>query len=319
MRVGAIDIGSNSIRLLVGDIAGTSPNGGNVKAVARASDTCRLGRGLGRSGLIDWGTAGRAADLAAEFARRARALGAVHTLIGATAALRSASNGAEVAGLIAERAGLPVRILTGDEEARLVYRAVVTGLGPPALRSSCVVFDLGGGSTEVVSGMGAEAGRWVSLPIGAVSLTERYLTTNPPSGHERSVLEKAVRDEIMHGCAYLPERSPVLAGVGGTVTVLALLDRGLSTYEPSLIEGWVIAHHRLEGLVERLAASSQEDRRNWPAMGEGCADIVVAGAVAVGLLAERFPSAGLVCSTQGLRFALARLPAEEAGLGGDGR
>lgn len=311
MRVAAIDIGSNSIRLLVAEARLKSQDGLELKAVARAGEPCRLGRGLGKTGTIEPGAARLAGDLVTEFADRARALGAEHLVAGATAALREARNGLEVAGQIGEQSGLEVRILTGEEEARLVYGSVVSGLGPIASRSSCVVFDIGGGSTEVVSGVGLDAGRWTSLPIGAVSLTERFLNSNPPSTTDLDQARGAIRDIIMHNCALMPDRTPLLAGVGGTVTVLGLIDRTLTSYDPALLEGWLITRERLAALVQRLVGSSQEERRNLPAMGEGRADIVVAGCLVVSLLIERFPSAGLVCSTQGLRYGLARMAAEE--------
>ena len=312
MRVGAIDIGSNSVRLLVADFQVRAGDLSAAVAVARAGESCRLGRGLGRTGNVDPEMAERAATLATEFARRARSLGAVHTLVGATAALRNAANGAWVASMITDRTGLPVRILTGDEEARLVYQSVVAGLGARVHRHACVVFDIGGGSTEVVSGVGERPGRWVSLPFGAVSLTERHLLSNPPSAEEISGLEAEVERDIMHDCALLPDRAPVLVGVGGTVTVLASMDRQLMAYDPGQLEGWTITLSSLEALVTRLLDSRQEDRGLWPVMGEGRADIIVAGSLVVRALIRRFPSSGLVCSTQGLRYGLARLAADEA-------
>ena len=307
MRVGAIDIGSNSIRLLVADV----PSGGKpLVTIARAGEPCRLARGLGANGLIDLGLAERAASLVAEFAARARSLGSGRLIAGATAALRNAENGSLVAGQIEARAGVPVRILTGDQEAQLVYQAVVSGLGAMGGRGACVVFDIGGGSTEVVSGVGASSGRWTSLPFGAVSLTERFLPSNPPSSEQMNDLVSHVQEHIMHECALMPRETPVLAGVGGTVTVLGMMDRELSSYEPSLLEGWRIERSRLDVLVDRLCSTSEVDRRRWPAMGEGRADIVIAGALAVRCLMERFPSNALVCSTQGLRYGLARMAAE---------
>jgi exopolyphosphatase/guanosine-5'-triphosphate,3'-diphosphate pyrophosphatase len=311
MRVCAIDIGSNSIRLLVAELANPELPGSAMTTLARAGEVCRLGRGLDRTGTIEPELAERAGSLAAEFLRRARNLGVSHVIIGATAALRNAANGPEVAAIISGKTGVPVRILSGVDEARLVYRSVVSGLGAGALRSACVVFDLGGGSTEVVSGMGEEAGRWVSLPFGAVSLTERHLASDPPGASEIDALRAEVRKYLMHECAYMPSRTPLLAGVGGTITVLASMDRELSAYEPALIEGWVIRPDRLRALVARLESASNDERRSLSVMGEGRADIIVAGALVVSELAARFPAPGLVCSTRGLRYGLARLAAQE--------
>jgi exopolyphosphatase/guanosine-5'-triphosphate,3'-diphosphate pyrophosphatase len=310
MRVAAIDVGSNSIRLLVADVAGGGPTD-SLETVARAGEACRLGRGLDKTGLIEAEMLERATGLVAEFARRARSLGATRTIVGATAALRSAANGGEAAERIRERTGLPVRILTGDQEARLVYRAVVGGLGAAARRSACVVFDLGGGSTEVVSGVGESVGRWASLPFGAVTLTERHIHSNPASEADAASIVAEVEQHLMHHCALMPESAPILAGVGGTVTVLATLDRGLTTHEPTLIEGWTIESSRLEARVRQLASSSDAERDDLAMLGTGRADIVVAGALAVGVIARRFRSRGLVCSTQGLRYGLARWAAEE--------
>lgn len=313
MRFGAIDIGSNSVRLLVAEFRGSGSDDVRVVTVARAGEACRLGRGLAETGKVDPETAERAASLATSFANRARSLGAENIVAAATAALRTAANGVDVAEMIAARCGVPVRILTGDDEARLVYRSVILGLGRSARNSSAVVFDIGGGSTEVVSGVGDEAGRWTSLPFGAVSLTEKFLSSDPPAEAEMDALESEVRDLIMHQCAYMPEKAPVLAGVGGTITVLAMLDRELETYEPGRLEGWAITAERLAELTDRIRGTALKERRRWPAMGEGRADIVVAGALVVSLLMERFPSSALVASTRGLRFALAQLAAEEAG------
>jgi len=310
MRVGAIDIGSNSIRLLVADVlAGALP--GELVTVARAGESCRLARGLDQTGQVDQEMAERAAVLAGEFARRARSLGAGHTVAGATAALRRASNGPDVAALIGARTGVPVRILTGEEEARLVYQAVLSGLGGGARRNACIVFDLGGGSTEIVSGIGHEVGRWVSLPLGAVNLTERFVRSNPLSHSDMESLDREVGSHIMHSCAYMPESAPILAGVGGTVTVLASMDREIAAYDPGLIEGWTIKVSRLEDLAQRVLSSTSEERDGWLVLGKGRSDIVVAGTLVIRQLARRFRSTGLVCSTHGLRYGLARLAATE--------
>jgi len=309
VRVGAIDVGTNSIRLLVAEV---SLDGGatNLLTLARAGEPCRLGRGLERTGRIDPEIAARAADLVKDFVGRARALGAARLRIGATAALRGAANGAEIGATIAEKSGVPVHILSGDEEAQLVYEAVVIGLGSVARSSACVVFDLGGGSTEVVSGVGARAGRWASLSFGAVSLTERHLGNGPPTPAMIESLERHVRVELGAALIAMPESTPLLAGVGGTVTVLAALDRGLDAYEPSRIEGWTIGRDRLEVLVDRVLGSSEADRRTWAVMGRGRSDIVVAGVLVVRLMMERFRARALVCSTQGLRYGLARQAAK---------
>jgi exopolyphosphatase/guanosine-5'-triphosphate,3'-diphosphate pyrophosphatase len=310
MRVGAIDIGSNSIRLLVADISSAGGPDGLV-TVARAGEPCRLARGLDQTGQVDMEMAERAATLSAEFVRRARSLGAGYTLAGATAALRRASNGVDVAALIGARTGVPVRILSGEEEARLVYEAVVSGLGAGARRSACIVFDLGGGSTEIVSGMGAEVGRWVSLPFGAVNLTERFIRSNPMNDSDMEAIDAEVERHLMHECASMPPTAPILAGVGGTVTVLASLDRQIDTYDPAMIEGWTIRSDRLEQLTTQVARSTSEEREGWAVLGRGRSDIVVAGALVIRRLARRFRSSGLLCSTHGLRYGLARLAAQE--------
>jgi exopolyphosphatase/guanosine-5'-triphosphate,3'-diphosphate pyrophosphatase len=314
VRVCAIDVGSNSVRLLIADVKGD----GAVTSIVRAGEPCRLGRGLHHSGVIETAMADRAAGLALDFVNRGRSLGARRFLIGATAALRDATNGEEVAARIAGRCRVPVRILTGEQEAQLVYEAVVAGLGGPARRSSCVVFDLGGGSTEVVSGFGPSAGRRTSLPFGAVSLTERFLRANPPADSEIEALDEYVGQELERRCTGMPDETPVLAGVGGTVTAFGVMDRGLKAYDPDLVEGWLIEGPRLEALAALLIRTSEAERRAMTVLGSGRADIVVAGAQVVLLLARRFRSRGLICSTRGLRYALARMAVDEGAEGPEG-
>ena len=188
---------------------------------------------------------------------------------------------------------------------------MVLGLGSRARESQCVVFDLGGGSTEVVSGVGLQPGRWNSLGFGAVSLTERLLPGDPPDDETLATARLRIRDELMQGCALLPERATLLAGVGGTVTVLASIDRGLAEYDPTALEGWWIERGAVLAMADRVARMSYRERRALPIMGEGRADIIGAGALVVEALVQRFDSTGLVCSTQGLRYGLARLAAEE--------
>jgi len=311
MRVGAIDIGSNSVRLLVAEVPDREPWGPQLDTLARAGEACRLGRGLHETGRVDEALVERAGAIVGEFLRRARGLGARQIVAAATAALRRATNGAAAAERMSELAGIPIRILSEADEARLVYRSVVMGLGKTVRGSQCVVFDLGGGSTEIASGVGERLGRWTSLPFGAVTLTERLVAGDPPTDLQLAEARHWLHQELMHGCASFPERTAVLVGVGGTITVLAALDAGMSTYDPTQLEGAFLARDRLLRLVDRVVHSTLAERRAMPIMGEGRADIVGTGTLVVESLVERFRAPGLLCSTQGLRYGLARLAAEE--------
>jgi exopolyphosphatase/guanosine-5'-triphosphate,3'-diphosphate pyrophosphatase len=193
MRVGAIDIGSNSVRLLVAEVRDAKAWGPGLETIARAGEPCRLGKGLHETGRVDDELVDRAGVLVGEFLRRARGLGARSVVAAATAALRRATNGAAAAERVSEVAGVPVRILSEADEARLVYRSVILGSGESVRGSQTVVFDLGGGSTEIVSGVGERLGRWTSLAFGAVTLTERLLASDPPTEDELRTSRQWVR------------------------------------------------------------------------------------------------------------------------------
>jgi exopolyphosphatase/guanosine-5'-triphosphate,3'-diphosphate pyrophosphatase len=135
--------------------------------------------------------------------------------------------------------------------------------------------------------------------------------SDPPTEAELAASRDWVRQELMHGCASFPDRVAVLAGVGGTITVLAALEAGMNAYDPTLLEGAFMPRERVLALVDRLVRATHEERRAMPVMGEGRADIVGTGALVVEGLLERFQAPGLICSTQGLRYGLARLAGEE--------
>ncbi|MBK7368358.1 MAG: hypothetical protein IPJ04_10735 [Candidatus Eisenbacteria bacterium] len=267
MRFGAIDIGSNSIRLLVAELPEGDRWSSVLETVARAGEPCQLGQGLHETGMVAEDLVERAAHLTAEFVRRARSLGAQHVIAAATAALRSARNGEAVAARLGERSGLPVRILSGDDEARLMYRAVVLGLGQRARQSQCVVFDLGGGSTEVVSGVGHQPGRWNSLPFGAVSLTERWLPGDPPTEETIQRAQAHIAEVVMQGCALMPERTTLPGGCGRHGHG-AGLDRARPVrLRPRGARRAVDRPARTREIIHQLVGLSHEQRRELPIMG----------------------------------------------------
>jgi exopolyphosphatase/guanosine-5'-triphosphate,3'-diphosphate pyrophosphatase len=306
MRVAAIDIGTNSIRLLVAE---AMQGDQRLKPLVRQGEACRLGQGLAESGSIGEEMLERACRVVGEMAELARRHGVRRLVVAATEAIRVSSNREGVLARLGAAAGVPVRVLSGQEEAELVYGAVAESMGRPGEHGSLVVFDIGGGSTEVVSGVGNTAGRAVSLPVGAVTLSERLLLGDPPSRLELTAVDDVVKQILILNCALFPKRPPVMAGVGGTVTILASMHLGLEQYDPGRIDGTVIPAAAVEEMTARLSRMSRRERLAVPVMGEGRADIVVAGArIALGLV-RFFEASALMASSQGLRYALARMAA----------
>ena len=252
LRVGAIDLGTNSTRLLVAEV-----EGGHVEEIGRGLEITRLGEGVdSRRRLLPVPVA-RVRNVLADFRRELDRLGVERTLAVATSAVRDAENGEAFLGEVEWSYGFSTRLLSGDEEARLTYRGVTAGrsLGP-----GTVVVDIGGGSTELIL-----ADRHASLDIGCVRMTERF-----------------GEDEDAIG-AYVGSVTPELdvryaVGVAGTVTSLAALDLGLVDYDPERVHGHVLTASAIAGQLDRLAALSLEDRRRLPGLEPERAPVIVAGA-----------------------------------------
>src|SRR6478672_9831347 len=217
MRVGAVDLGTNSTRLLVADV-----EDGRIEEIARLSEITRLGEGVDeRRKLLPLPVA-RVRNVLSDYRRELEQLGAERVLAIGTSAVRDADNGEAFLGEVEWSYGFKSRLLSGEEEAELTRRGVANGR---ALGDETVVLDVGGGSTELIT-----AHDRVSIDLGCVRLTERHLHSDPPTSEELAEAARAVREA-------LPDWSPNDAiGVAGTVTSLAALELG--AYDPERIHGF---------------------------------------------------------------------------------
>src|SRR5436190_23298107 len=238
MRVGVVDLGTNSTRLLVADVQDS-----HVDEVARELTITRLGEGVDtRRKLLPLPMA-RVRNVLADYRRELEGLGAERVLAIGTSSLRDAENGEAFLGEIEWSYGFSTRLLSGDEEAALTFRGVSDGR---ELDARTLVLDIGGGSTELVLD-----GSRTSLDVGSVRLTERFIHSDPPTTDELNAAAEAID---------LPDLQPTSAiGVAGTVTTLAALELGV--YDPERVHGHRITRESAEEQLERLASLPLAQRR----------------------------------------------------------
>lgn len=301
MRVAAIDVGTNTVLLLVAEARGR----GAVPVAERAEIT-RLGRGVDATGRLDPAAIAETVGVLADYAAEARRLGATDIDCVATSAARDAANGAQFFEAVRAAAGLTPRVISGDEEARLVWASAWRDFGGGAGAAGLAVLDVGGGSTEFTFGDGpAPTGRR-SLQVGAVRLTERHVAADPIGPDTLATLRSAARAALQPLAAMGRglRGGGRLVGVAGTVTTLAAVEQALPRYDGERVHGSSLARAQIEGLVERLAALPLAERARLPGMEPKRADVIVAGAVVV---AEAMALTGferLTVSDRGVRWGL---------------
>jgi exopolyphosphatase/guanosine-5'-triphosphate,3'-diphosphate pyrophosphatase len=279
-RVAAVDMGTNSIRLLV-----ASRGEGELRELARDMVITRLGQGVDAAGRLHADAIARTLAVLQRYARRAHALGAARIRVAATSAVRDASNRQELEAEVARIARSPLEVLPGDREAELTFLGATRGLEAPA---PFLVFDIGGGSTELVRGMGRPEGA-ISLDIGSVRLTERVAPSDPPGRDDLEAMRRITRETFAAGAATVPPSAEgTLVGVAGTTTTVQAVALGLDRYDPEAIHRTVLTRRTAEEVAERLAAMTTAERRALPVMAPGREDVIVAGCVILAEIMDRW-------------------------------
>lgn len=270
--VAAIDCGTNSTRLLVVDGAG--------RQLARLMRITRLGQGVDATGVLGAPALRRTLDVLSEYREIVDRHGVDARRAVATSAVRDAGNGDEFLAAAGQVIGAPVELLSGEEEGRLAYAGATAG--DPASAPALVV-DIGGGSTELIAGS-AGGPRAVSMQIGCVRLTERFLRTDPPGADEIASAERLIAAELDGALAVLPllAARPAgrrLIGLAGTVSTLSMLTQRLTVYDWSRIHHSVLDLSTVDRWCGVLAAEPAAERALRPGMVEGREDVIVAGAL----------------------------------------
>jgi exopolyphosphatase/guanosine-5'-triphosphate,3'-diphosphate pyrophosphatase len=275
--------------------------------VLRRLTITRLGEGLRGTGLIRPQAAARTAAAVEEFAALATTSGAEPPIVVATHALRTARNPDE----LLARLTLPVRTLSGDEEARLGYQGVLAGMGKPRRSVRLLVVDIGGGSVELTVGSHTRIEASCSLPIGAVVLTERFLSHDPPSaGETAALLETVARtlDPSFAGIARPPQR---VFGVGGTITTMAAIEQRLTPYDPGRVHGFQLTRRAVNRITSMVLGLPLVVRRDLVGLQPERADIITAGALVLQHLLIRLRAPGITVSEADLLWALVLPPNSE--------
>lgn len=322
-RVAVIDIGSNSARLALLEVYGDRA----FKLVDELRETLRLGEQLDADGNLTPLAIQRTMEISRVLARFCAAHRVTHVIGVATSALRRARNGPEIVDRIRNETGLPVNIITGDEEAYYDYVAAVNS--SPAADS--VVVDIGGGSVQIVRARDRIATHKTSLPLGAITLTSAFLDRDKASGKQVRALEKHIAANLgqlswldghdatanrklnghppasktqKHPSSLSLNGEPALIGIGGTVRNLAKIYRRRTGYPLDVLHGMILPIDAVEEIYAMLRKLSLADRHKVPGLSAKRADIIVAGAAVVCGLARAIGASALAISGRGLREGL---------------
>ena len=295
-RYAAIDVGTNSVKLNVGERL----DDGEWRTVVDRSEMTRLGEGIHETGRLGEEAVRRTVDAIAELAEEARRAGAEEIAVVGTAGLRQAVNSDEFLDAVRKRAGVLVEVIAGDEEARLSFLAAADALHLGMGRLG--VFETGGGSSQFTFGEDGRVQERFSLDLGAVPVTERF-------GLDRAVDEQTVaaaREAIASQLGPLEGRPPldVLVGIGGAITNLAGVQLGLDRYEPGRVRGLELGAAEVDRQIELYRTRDAEERRGIRGLQPKRAEVILAGACIVRTVLAKLGRESLTVSDQGLRHGV---------------
>ncbi len=299
LRLAAIDIGSNSIRQIVADVSAD----GRIRVVDEMKAAPRLGSGVDMQGIMSEASIQEAIDALHRMTTVARQSGAERIEAVATSAVRDAANGKGFLDLIRRECGLRVRVLQGDDEARLAFRSALAHFD--LAKSRAVVMDIGGGSLELATSADGLIDRLASFPFGAIRMTEQFLGARPSRKDVRR-LRKFVREDIRSALPLKDWRRAQLICSGGTFTNLAgmyLYRRGHSS-AAGRVHGSRVPREEVEHLIDLLQTSSPQERAAIRGLNAGRSDIILGGLCVAAEVMARLEARDLVVSGYGIREGL---------------
>ncbi len=274
-RLGAVDVGTNSVRLLVAEADPGAGPATPLHTVERMMHITRLGQGVGKTGRLHPDAVDRTLDVLRQYRQVLDASGAERVRATATSAARDAVNREDLLAPAGEILGTHLELLSGDDEGRLTFLGATTGLTAPAPH---LVVDIGGGSTEFVVGTGTPEGL-VSVDVGCVRLTEAYLHSDPPAPEELSQAISVVEAHLADVDRALPgaAQAETLVGVAGTVTTVAAVEIGLPVYDSEVLHHFRLSRAAAEDVFRTLATEPADLRRHNPGLEPGRVDVIVGG------------------------------------------
>lgn len=299
-RSAFIDVGTNTILCLIAELRDT----GRFRVLDDLADIAGLGKGVDQTGLISADAEERSLAVIERYLEHCRNLGVSEVIAVGTSALRDAQNSDAVRARFRAKLGLDIRVISGSEEAGYSFLAVERGLALPG--RELLVIDIGGGSTEFICGNESGVSRAVSIDVGSVRLTERYLHADPVRPNEVERMNEAIDKEM----AMLPWRgirlqaSLTLVGIAGTFTTLAAMEKQLAQYSHGEVHGSSLTLDQVRRQLHTLQERSVAERKRIIGLDPKRADVIFAGACLIERIMTGFHADRVIVSDQGVRYGL---------------
>ena len=295
MRVASIDIGTNTILLLIAEVEGEK-----LEPLFEMETIVRLGEGVHKNGILLKEATDRGLQTLTQYLGRCQTMGVQRIFAVGTSALREAKNSEDFLRLVKDRLDLSIEIISGEEEARLSFLAVARDL--KEWKKSILVVDVGGGSTEFILGKGDQIAQWVSLPLGSVRFTEQFLRSDPVREKEWEQME----GEILKLLVHIPHSGEAfsMVAVGGTATTLASVEQGLKEFTIDKIHHFLLIKEALGKQLLLYRSKTLEERKKIPGLPPNRADVILAGGAILYMAMEELNCLSALVSCHGIRYGL---------------